>query len=465
MNEPNPREVDDRIADWVDECMAPRERERFTAELRVNPKLRADLAAYERTVAAVRAALQAPTSPRPLADRVLAAIDAAAREPQAAPARRRWQPWVLSAVSAAALLVLAVWLDSWAASVDRQTTASEPPALREAAELLRVEVPAAPVVASDGAPPAPVPAPVGGAAGTESPGAPTAVAPPPPAEARVGVAVAKDIPLPERAAKADEPAARERSQAVGDPVAAGAVEPPGARAAPLEPPVAAEGTAAAGLPGETLAAIDHLPEGDPTASPVAPAVVLPMVELRYRHARSEPTADPRPDAPPTGRVRDADPTDGRAATGSDDFFLGARRLVLPEQVGLQMRRLAVPAPVPPVVGGPASGGATKAPSRGAPTAPAGPTTAAPGGPSSPGSTSPAAATVEQVWLVEGTAAEIAAFVRRLAELAQREGAQLANGEIAAADAGVTASPPAAAAAVPSPRMRLVVRVLRLPESR
>ena len=51
-----------------------------TAELRVNPQLRKDLAEYEKTVATVRTALQAPTSPVSLADRVFAAIAAVGRK-------------------------------------------------------------------------------------------------------------------------------------------------------------------------------------------------------------------------------------------------------------------------------------------------------------------------------------------------------------------------------------------------
>lgn len=109
------RDVDDRLADLVDGRMTPRERERFEAELRVNPQLRADLADYRRTVAVLRAALQEPVAAaaaKSMADRVLAAITVA---PSAGPpVRSRWS-WgrgVAAVAGAAALLALAFWLDA-----------------------------------------------------------------------------------------------------------------------------------------------------------------------------------------------------------------------------------------------------------------------------------------------------------------------------------------------------------------
>lgn len=57
MSDRPPREIDDRLADWVDGRMTPRERDHFVAELRVNAQLRQDLADYERTVGVLRAAL------------------------------------------------------------------------------------------------------------------------------------------------------------------------------------------------------------------------------------------------------------------------------------------------------------------------------------------------------------------------------------------------------------------------
>lgn len=117
MNDGSPREVDDRLADWVDGRLGERERERFVAELRVNPQLRKDLEAYERTVGVVRAALRAPTAPSPMAERILAAI----ASERAAPAPPRASAWSWrhvwwSAASAAALLAIALWIDAWSSA-------------------------------------------------------------------------------------------------------------------------------------------------------------------------------------------------------------------------------------------------------------------------------------------------------------------------------------------------------------
>lgn len=114
MREPG-RQIDERLADWVDGRMSERDHERFVAELRVNPKLRQDLEQYERTVATIRSALQAPTRPVQIADRVLDAIragDAAAPRPIARlPRTPRSLVWSL--VGAAALLGVAMWVNTW----------------------------------------------------------------------------------------------------------------------------------------------------------------------------------------------------------------------------------------------------------------------------------------------------------------------------------------------------------------
>lgn len=121
------REVDDRLADWVDGRLSDRERERFVAEMRVNPQLRQDLEDYERTVGVVRAALRAPTSPSSMADRILAAV----AEQRAAPAVRRtaWTSrhmfWSLA--SAAALLACALWVDQWSSPAPLQTPVAAAP--------------------------------------------------------------------------------------------------------------------------------------------------------------------------------------------------------------------------------------------------------------------------------------------------------------------------------------------------
>lgn len=127
------RQIDDRLADWVDGTLSDRERERFVAELRVNPQLRKDLAEYEKTVATVRTALQAPTSPVSLADRVFAAI-AAEQQPRPKPIPK-WRtgplarrPLFLSLASAAALLCLALLVNSWSRTPDVQLDAKNGPA-------------------------------------------------------------------------------------------------------------------------------------------------------------------------------------------------------------------------------------------------------------------------------------------------------------------------------------------------
>jgi negative regulator of sigma E activity len=156
MSESRERKVDDRLSDWVDDCLSDRERERFVAELRVSPQLRKDLEEYERTVAAVRAALRAPIASSrdtssSLADRVMQAI--------AEPAERRagssstangleshrnrfggpvprWLPMVGSIAAAAALLAVALWLHSW------QTTSQRPEARNDVASVPTMERPA-----------------------------------------------------------------------------------------------------------------------------------------------------------------------------------------------------------------------------------------------------------------------------------------------------------------------------------
>lgn len=119
------RQVDERICSYVDGCLAPREQDRFVAELRVNPQLQKDLEEYQRTVAAVREALQAPTVPTRLADRVMAAIGTPAAPPRRAPART-WQSLVWSVAAAAALLALSLWLNAWEGGPSRMTVAQAP---------------------------------------------------------------------------------------------------------------------------------------------------------------------------------------------------------------------------------------------------------------------------------------------------------------------------------------------------
>lgn len=111
-------QVDDRICDYVDGCLSPRELDRFEAELRVSDRLRAQLEAYRETVADVREALNAPIVQVDLADRVMAAIASGAQPvpDSGAPSTTgsgRVLPFVMALVSAAALLAIAIWLDAF----------------------------------------------------------------------------------------------------------------------------------------------------------------------------------------------------------------------------------------------------------------------------------------------------------------------------------------------------------------
>lgn len=138
MNAPSSRPPDERFAEWVDGCMSQRDRERFEAELRVNATLRAELATYERTVATLREALQAPTAPTALAERVLAAVQASSvvvPSPPGSRPRRSFGAYLFGGLAAAALMGMAVWFDAWvtptreidkAAQVDRDGLATPP---------------------------------------------------------------------------------------------------------------------------------------------------------------------------------------------------------------------------------------------------------------------------------------------------------------------------------------------------
>ncbi|MFM1873620.1 MAG: hypothetical protein RL398_3042 [Planctomycetota bacterium] len=144
MNEPT-REPDPRLSEWLDGEMSPRDRDRFVAELRVNPQLRADLAAFQQTVETTRAALAATRAEeeRSAADgeRMAAAVLARLAAPRAAAANpRRWTAshWLLGGTLAAALLTAAVWIDRWGAeqpTAEVTEVADAGPALRSPEEL------------------------------------------------------------------------------------------------------------------------------------------------------------------------------------------------------------------------------------------------------------------------------------------------------------------------------------------
>ncbi|MCC6784738.1 MAG: hypothetical protein IT457_17965 [Planctomycetes bacterium] len=99
-----PGAADERIADWVDGRLDAIQLQRFEAELRVNPALRAAAEEYRRSVQAIREALAGGERVRAgFADRVMTAIEGERRQ-----RGRRWIPWLGSAAAAAALVGL--WL-------------------------------------------------------------------------------------------------------------------------------------------------------------------------------------------------------------------------------------------------------------------------------------------------------------------------------------------------------------------
>ena len=123
MTKPMSHESDERLADWVDEAMTPRERQRFEAELRVSKSLRDRLAAYEKTVRAVRNGLAQQDAPMDVAASVMERIRAAdggsspsSPLPRSLPSLRLSNvPGALwrSASLAAAILVVIALLDRW----------------------------------------------------------------------------------------------------------------------------------------------------------------------------------------------------------------------------------------------------------------------------------------------------------------------------------------------------------------
>ncbi len=99
---------DERFADWVDDRMDAEDRAAFEAELARNPRLRARLDAYVTTVGLVRKTLQrAPEA------RVRAPVDFVAQVMAATPRQRSpvgwWVPLVASAVAAGFLVAAFLW--------------------------------------------------------------------------------------------------------------------------------------------------------------------------------------------------------------------------------------------------------------------------------------------------------------------------------------------------------------------
>ncbi|MGE3174018.1 MAG: hypothetical protein AB7O97_15435 [Planctomycetota bacterium] len=131
MTAPGNDDGDIRFADWVDGRMSERERERFEAELRVNPALRERAERYRRTVETVQRALRQPVPGQSLADSVLARIEqgAAAVPRSAGPlpwrsASRRALWW--SAAVAASVFALLALLIEWQPTPERVEVADAP---------------------------------------------------------------------------------------------------------------------------------------------------------------------------------------------------------------------------------------------------------------------------------------------------------------------------------------------------
>lgn len=97
---------DERIADWCDDRLPPRELSRFEAELRVNVRLRTEAEAYRRMVGEVRASLTGGDEPVDLTGRVLVAIQQGAAKKSPI----RSQHWSRPAVLSSAMVAAAAWL-------------------------------------------------------------------------------------------------------------------------------------------------------------------------------------------------------------------------------------------------------------------------------------------------------------------------------------------------------------------
>ena len=104
-------DLDERLADWVDGMMSGRDRERFEAEMRVNPTLRKQVEEYEQSVATIRSALGAETHSTDLADRVMAGIEQQASQPVRP--IRSMSPYLWATTCAAALLGIAIMINAW----------------------------------------------------------------------------------------------------------------------------------------------------------------------------------------------------------------------------------------------------------------------------------------------------------------------------------------------------------------
>lgn len=138
-----PRELDERFADWVDGRGEVEQRRRLEWELEQDPTLAEAAERYARTVAFLRETADEERAPREFVDHVMAAIDA--DHGRGVGARLRSRPWavVASLAAAAAIVTVCFLLAEWPAGgagdpLERATAAAEPAEARtEAAESAR----------------------------------------------------------------------------------------------------------------------------------------------------------------------------------------------------------------------------------------------------------------------------------------------------------------------------------------
>ncbi|MBK8100856.1 MAG: hypothetical protein IPK26_27530 [Planctomycetes bacterium] len=128
------RDVDERLADWVDGRLSSRDRERFEAEMRVSPRLREEAEAYRRSVQAVQAALRASGPRVDLADRVLAKLRERPAPAVVVRSRAPWRPLPIMAslAAAAAIVISIVAIDAWSPGAPLSKDVAAQPELADA---------------------------------------------------------------------------------------------------------------------------------------------------------------------------------------------------------------------------------------------------------------------------------------------------------------------------------------------
>ncbi len=124
-------ESDERLADWVDDRLSARDRERLEAEFGVNPELKSAAEDYRKMVEALRGELQREGDAPDLSDRIMAGIDAAPK----AGGQRRIFPLMASAAAAAAILLTFFALDLMPGAEQAAPTSARPQQLASGEEI------------------------------------------------------------------------------------------------------------------------------------------------------------------------------------------------------------------------------------------------------------------------------------------------------------------------------------------